>query len=49
MSLPELPPLSHYFSPEHEAFRDALRNFVARDITPFVNDWDEAETFPLSL
>ena len=49
MSLPELPPLSHYFSPEHEAFRDALRNFVAREITPFVNDWDEAETFPLSL
>lgn len=45
----ELPPLSHYFTPEHEAFRASLRNFVAREITPFVNDWDEAETFPLSL
>jgi len=49
MRLPELPPLSHYFSPEHEAFRTSLRNFIAREITPFVNDWDEAETFPLSL
>jgi acyl-CoA dehydrogenase len=49
MSLPELPPLPHYFTPEHEAFRASLRNFVAREITPFVNDWDEAETFPLSL
>jgi len=49
MRLPELPPLSHYFSPEHEAFRASLRSFVAREITPFVNDWDEAETFPLSL
>ena len=49
MSLPELPSLSHYFSPEHEAFRASLRSFVAREITPFVNDWDEAETFPLSL
>ena len=49
MSLPELQPLPHYFTPEHEAFRASLRNFVAREITPFVNDWDEAETFPLSL
>ena len=49
MSLPVLPPLPHYFTPEHEAFRASLRNFVAREITPFVNDWDEAETFPLSL
>ncbi|MEY3673968.1 MAG: hypothetical protein RJB47_676, partial [Pseudomonadota bacterium] len=36
MSLPELPPLPHYFTPEHEAFRASLRNFVAREITPFV-------------
>jgi len=49
MAISELPPLSHYFSPEHEAFRASLRNFVAREITPFVNEWDEAETFPLSL
>jgi acyl-CoA dehydrogenase len=45
----ELPPLAHYFSPEHEQFRATLRDFVAREITPFVNEWDEAETFPRSL
>jgi len=49
MAISELPPLPHYFTPEHEAFRASLRNFVAREITPFVNEWDEAETFPLSL
>jgi acyl-CoA dehydrogenase len=42
-------PLSHYFSTEHEMFRAALREFVASQMTPFVNDWDEAETFPRSL
>jgi len=42
-------PLPHYFSAEHEQFRATLRDFVAREITPFVNEWDEAETFPRSL
>ena len=43
------PPLAHYFSPEHEQFRSALRDFIAREITPFVNEWDEAGSFPRSL
>ncbi|HMA07523.1 MAG TPA: acyl-CoA dehydrogenase family protein [Ramlibacter sp.] len=43
------PPLAHYFSPDHEQFRAAMRDFVAREITPFVNEWDEACTFPRSL
>lgn len=45
----DLPPLSHYFSSDHEQFRASLREFVSREITPFVNDWDEASTFPISL
>jgi acyl-CoA dehydrogenase len=45
----ELPPLSHYFSPDHEQFRASLRAFVSREITPFVNEWDEAGTFPRAL
>ena len=49
MSLFDLPPLPHHFTPEHEQFRATLRSFIAREITPFVNAWDEAETFPLSL
>ena len=39
----------HYFSAEHEAFRATVRSFVAREIEPHVNDWDEAETFPREL
>jgi acyl-CoA dehydrogenase len=45
----ESPPLPHYFSSDHEQFRAALRDFVAREITPFVNAWDEAGTFPRAL
>lgn len=45
----DFPPLPHYFSEEHEQFRSMLRDFVSREIAPFVNEWDEAETFPRSL
>lgn len=45
----DLPPLSHYFSADHEQFRTSMRSFVSREITPFVNEWDEAGTFPRSL
>ncbi len=38
-----------YFSPEHEAFRTSVRSFVAREITPFAADWDEAGGFPREL
>jgi acyl-CoA dehydrogenase len=45
----EAPALPFYFTPEHEQFRATLRDFIAREITPFVNEWDEAETFPRAL
>ncbi len=38
-----------FYTEEHEAFRSVLQSFVANEITPFVNDWDEAETFPREL
>jgi acyl-CoA dehydrogenase len=38
-----------YYSPEHVAFADSIRKFTAQHITPFVNDWEEAETFPRAL
>jgi acyl-CoA dehydrogenase len=31
---------------EHEAFRDTMRRFVAREIAPHAADWDEAGEFP---
>jgi len=49
MDFLEAPPLPFYFTPEHEQFRSSLRDFVAREITPFVHEWDEAETFPREL
>jgi len=38
-----------WYGPEHLALRETLRRFVAREITPHVNDWDEAGTFPREL
>jgi len=38
-----------YYGPEHLAFRDTVRRFVAREITPYVRDWDEAGSFPRVL
>jgi acyl-CoA dehydrogenase len=34
---------------EHEAFRDTVRRFVAREIAPHVSEWDEAGEFPREL
>jgi acyl-CoA dehydrogenase len=45
----EIRPLPHYFGPGHEEYRATLREFVDREIAPFVNEWDEAETFPREL
>ena len=43
------PPNPNYYTPEHEQFRRTMREFVTREITPFVNEWDEAEEFPRDL
>ena len=40
---------SPYYTPEHEAFRDVMRRFVAKEITPYADQWDEAEEFPREL
>ena len=44
-----LPAKSPFYTPEHLAFRDAMRRFVAREITPHVDAWEEAESFPVDL
>lgn len=38
-----------YYTAEHLAFADAVCKFTAQEITPFVNDWEENETFPREL
>ncbi|WP_341894780.1 acyl-CoA dehydrogenase family protein [Ferrovibrio terrae] len=40
---------SPYYTPDHEAFRDQLRRFVAKEIAPFADAWDEAGEFPRAL
>ena len=37
------------FSEEHERYRETVRRFVAKEIRPHVNAWDEAEEFPREL
>jgi hypothetical protein len=36
-------------TPEHVAFRDTVRRFVARELEPHVAGWDEAGGFPRDL
>jgi acyl-CoA dehydrogenase len=38
-----------FYTEEHALFRQMIRDFVANEITPYVNEWDEAETFPREL
>lgn len=48
MSYAALPP-SPLWREEHLALRDSVRHFVAREILPHVDAWDEAGTFPREL
>lgn len=40
---------SPFYTEEHHAWRKTLRRWVDAEIAPFVNDWDEAGTFPREL
>ncbi len=35
------------FSPEHEQIADTVRRFVAKEINPFVAEWEAAQQFPI--
>ena len=38
-----------YYSPQHFEFADSVRKFVQKELLPYVNEWEEAETFPKEL
>ncbi len=38
-----------FYTGEHEAFREVMRRFVAREIEPFAHQWDEEGEFPREL
>src|SRR5665213_1692127 len=40
---------SPFYTADHEAFRDVMRRFVAREIEPHASTWDEAGEFPREL
>jgi acyl-CoA dehydrogenase len=37
------------YNDDHQLFRTVVARFVAKEITPYVNEWDEAGTFPREL
>ena len=38
-----------YYTSEHRAFADSVKRFVEKEISPYVNEWDDAGTFPREL
>jgi acyl-CoA dehydrogenase len=40
---------SPFYTAEHEAYREVVRRFVEKEITPFAHEWDEAGGFPRAL
>jgi acyl-CoA dehydrogenase len=45
----DLPLSSQYYGEDHEAWRQTLRRFMDREVAPFVDEWEEAGTFPREL
>ena len=39
--------LHNPFTEEHEMFRKSVRSFVAKEITPYIEEWEKAEIAPL--
>jgi acyl-CoA dehydrogenase len=40
---------STHFQADHAAFRETVRRFVDQAVAPFIDQWEEAETFPRAL
>ena len=40
---------SPYDTPAHDAYRDTLRHWVAHEVEPYAEAWDEAGGFPGDL
>ena len=38
-----------YFNETHEEARRNIRRFVERHVTPHINEWEEAGTFPREI
>jgi len=38
-----------FFTESHDMFRETVRSFVANEMAPFVEEWEDAEIFPREL
>jgi len=46
---PARPPLSPYYTEDHEAFRVQARRFVEKECIPHIEQWEKAEALPREL
>jgi len=42
-------PTSPFYNDSHREWRDSLRRWLAKEVTPYVEEWEEAGQFPVSL
>lgn len=40
---------SKYFTEEHELFRQSLRAFLAKEVKPYIDEWEEKQRIPKSV
>ena len=40
---------NYYFNQDHEMFRQGLRDFLQREVTPFIDKWEEDQRIPKEL
>ena len=40
---------SYYFNEEHELFRQGLKDFLAKEVIPYVDEWEEQRRTPKEL
>ncbi len=38
-----------YFNEEHQLFRQSMRDFLEKEVRPYINDWEEAGEIPRSI
>lgn len=39
----------HYFTPEHELFRESLRRFIEKEVVPHIDEWEAQQQVPKSI
>ncbi len=44
-----MPTANPFYTADHETFREQTRRFVEKEVSPFINGWDEAGAIPRAL